>query len=220
MGIANRLARLRKEAETYMAERIVPSSQQVPFPGRGLEQISSYNGIPFFSSRGQQWVQSRTGESVVLDQFHDTSPPWQKKRSSWQSPSQRNPIELPDRSILEKYLAIYEASAVCLVFPLVDPTLFPKTISLAYLQSQAQYSNSNASRKASIFAFLAFCSIINLEKVPQATVNSEEYAAEVQRLLPEVMHEIPTLDGLQSLLMLVSPLALQCIPYSRGIVLL
>lgn len=189
---------------------VVPSLQQVPFLRSGLELISSYNGIPFFSSRGQQWVQSRTGEKVVLSQFYGSGPPWQNGRNSLPGLSRRHAIELPCRSMIEEYLDIYQTSVVCLVFPLVDSTLFLETISLVYHPLQVQYSDGITGRKASkasIFAFLAFCSIIDLGKRPRPAVDDEAYAAEAQRLLSEVMQEPPTLDGLQSLLMLVSSLA-------------
>ncbi|KAJ5355848.1 Zn(II)2Cys6 transcription factor [Penicillium concentricum] len=177
----------------------------MPFPTRGLELISSYNGIPFFSIRGQEWVQARTGERLFVNQSHDSIPPWQNERSSWPDPSARHPVELPDISITQECIDIFLISPVCLVFPLVDITLHLKTISNVYhpLQSRLSdgFTNRNASR-ASIFAFLAFCSIIDMGITPRIYVDGEAYAAEAHRLLPEILRETPTLDGLQSLLML------------------
>ena len=97
-----------------------------------------------------------------------------------------------------------------LVFPLVDPTWHLKKISTVYHPIQARCSDGIENKKAGkacVYAFLAFCSAINLGKTPRNSVDGEAYAAEARRLLPEVLRETPTLDGLQSLLMLVNSAA-------------
>ena len=105
-------------------------------------------------------------------------------------------------------------------FPLVDPALFPETVSLAYYQPNPQHLYGIASRKASVFTFLTFCTINNLEIRPGAAANGDNYAVEAHTLLPEVMLELPTLGGLQSRLMLVSPPIPQVIPHLWVIILL
>lgn len=151
-------------------------------------------------------MQARTGERLFVNQLHNSIPPWQNERSSWPDPSPRHPVELPDLSITQECMDIFLTSPVCLVFPLVDITLHLKTISNVYhpLQSRLSdgFTNRNAS-KASIFAFLAFCSTIDMGITSRISVDGEAYAAEAHRLLPGFLRETPTLDGLQSLLMLV-----------------
>lgn len=152
-------------------------------------------------------MKSRTGQESSLSHLPESIPPWQNLRSSWPKPSQRRPVELPDLKLAEEYIAFYQASPVYLVFPLVDTSLHLKTLDIVYhsLQAQCSYGiTSKKSGKASLFAFFAFCSAINLGNISQVSVDGEVYAAEARRMLPEVLREKPTLDGLQCLLMLVS----------------
>src|SRR5699024_3396834 len=49
---------------------------QVRFAGRSLGSINSYSGIPVFSPRGLQWLQSRTGEIATSEKLCSLGLPW------------------------------------------------------------------------------------------------------------------------------------------------
>lgn len=98
---------------------------------------------------------------------------------------------------------------MCLVFPIIDAILFSETIKVAYCQPQASYYGGNASARACIYAFLAFASVLNLRGKTLPAVDSEGCALKAQCLLLQVMQETATVDGLQTVIMLVSVTIMQ-----------
>ncbi|KAF7587377.1 hypothetical protein BBP40_007343 [Aspergillus hancockii] len=180
--------------------------RRVHFGGLNLGSISCYNGIPFFSPRGQQWVQARTGEAVTSEKLCSLGPPWQNQRSTTSahlSPSQRQQtVELPDKAAVEECAAIYMSSGPGLMFPLVDTSLFSETLQRAYHPSDGSYSHVVAHAKACIFAFLAFVTTSNLHCSALSGHDGEGWSLEAHYLMPEVVECAPTLDGLQTIVML------------------
>lgn len=158
---------------------------------------------------------------IAFDKLSPARPPWEKQRalssnSSLMNPQTENPFELPPQGVVHVYFDIYRSSLMQRVFPVVDPVLFGDTIRTAYQQSQPSDQYGHASAKACVFAFLAFASILHggdydLASLPP--VDSEAFATKAKCLLPQFMQETTTLDGLQSVTMLVSSCLFSAKPY-------
>ncbi|PYH92392.1 hypothetical protein BO71DRAFT_357387 [Aspergillus ellipticus CBS 707.79] len=172
------------------------------FAGHYVGDFTSYSGIPCFSHDGHEWVRSRTGEAGT---FEDV---WSSKLTK-EAPHFMNPDvnvpgfpagpELPDRSIVDRYMSHYFLSYVRLVFPIVDDVLLRDTVDLAYQSCQGPPSVEHTSARACVLAFLAF--VAELEPSPDLPpINSNAYAAKAQRLLPYILHDI-SLPTLQSMVM-------------------
>ncbi|GAD97591.1 conserved hypothetical protein [Paecilomyces variotii No. 5] len=177
------------------------------FAGRNLGDISSYNGIPFFSIEGQHWVEARTGQRIDFDKLCALGPPWQNRRNLSSDAvlmklQSSGTLELPDRRLVDDYVHIYNTTVFRRVFPVVNTTLFTETINAAYGHGDTGQYYQNASSKACIYAFLAFCSVLNIRGRAAPTVDSEGYALKAQCLLPQVLREPASLDGLQTAVMI------------------
>ncbi|KAL1962343.1 hypothetical protein VTN77DRAFT_9756 [Rasamsonia byssochlamydoides] len=183
-----------------------PCFGKLHFAGYNLGEISSHNGIPLFSSEGQKWVQSRTGERATFEKLCAFGPPWQNQHRFYTAsiPAEfhrlQGSVQLPDRKIVEEYLSTYRSSIFRLVFPFIDPILFQETLRLAYEPRQAPMSVGSASAKSCVYAFLAVASLFNLDGATQL-VDSEACSVKAQCFTPQLVQET-TIDGLQSAIML------------------
>ncbi|KAJ9399508.1 transcriptional regulator family: Fungal Specific TF [Paecilomyces variotii] len=199
---------------TDIRQHITPAAQSLAvcfgklhFAGRNLGDISSYNGIPFFSLEGQKWVRARTGQRVDFDKLCTLGPPWQNQRNlgsdavlmNLQSSSS---LELPDRKTVEEYVDVYNSTIFRLVFPVVNTTLFTETLNTAYGHGHANQYYQSASAKACIYSFLAFCSVLNIRGPAYPAVDSEGFALKAQCLLPQLLREPVSSDGLQTAVMM------------------
>ncbi|KAK9242427.1 hypothetical protein V1506DRAFT_495526 [Lipomyces tetrasporus] len=191
----------------HVTQAFCPSFGNLHFAGFRLGEISSYTGISLFSIDGQQWVQSRTGQTVTFEKLCAFGPPWQNLRFldrnylSRKFQTLQGVVKLPKRDVVEECTLAYSSSILRFVFPLIDTVLFDETIKLAY-----QPDNNNgpgvASAKACIYSFLAFASVFNLHSSTWSAVDSEACALKAESLLPQVLHET-TIDSLQTAVMLL-----------------
>jgi hypothetical protein len=187
----------------------VPGFGKLHFAGINLGNVNAFNGIPFFSSGGRQWVESRSGQAVNFEKFYGLGPPCQTQQGRWLHspiPQTQETLELPEISVLDQHIAVYNASAISSLFPLLDKDLFIDTIRLAYHLSPSSSQRGVMSAKACIFSFMALASVFQISEGNFSAI-AGKYASEAQRLLPEVLQEPANLDGLQTLLMLVSGLS-------------
>ncbi|PWY76499.1 hypothetical protein BO94DRAFT_206434 [Aspergillus sclerotioniger CBS 115572] len=195
-----------------------PSSETQPFilsnfrlqthrPVFRLNHISTFNGLPFFSSSGQQWIEKKTGVENNFHEYYASGPPWQAKprfraQTKHGSPDGRKIMGLPARLVLSKLLHTATSVEFVLAAFLVDQKLFESTIRAAFDGQLSQTSPGPVSARACILAFTALV----LEMVPDRDFAvdgvSDDYALEALALLPEVFAESVTIDGLQALLML------------------
>ncbi|EAA29292.2 hypothetical protein GE21DRAFT_6931 [Neurospora crassa] len=167
------------------------------FAGYHLGEISSYNGIPFFSEDGQAWIRSRTGQQASFPAIWGDIPPWQTRPSAdsgllckvAEKPIEQ--IELPDRKIVEQYLSFFISSEFRLAFPLVDPVLFKQTLDLAYAHGQGDRNGlgfEQITAKACVFAFLSVLSLLEVERTQRypdiPNIDTDMMAAKAQMLLP------------------------------------
>ncbi|OJJ43950.1 hypothetical protein ASPZODRAFT_135352 [Penicilliopsis zonata CBS 506.65] len=190
-------------------EPLTASSSALNFAGREFGVVSLITGIPFFLPEGQQWVQSRTGQSTAFANLSAVQFPWGKQRSLGvnmllQEMKAPDPFELPDKSLVTDYFRLYSSSQMRVIFPVVDRVLFAQTIETAYSSGLER-----PGLRASIFAFLAFASVVCDEDpclkdlYPQRpALDSEPYAIKAQWLVPFILQEGTTLDGLQTFVML------------------
>ncbi|KAJ9133264.1 C6 transcription factor (Fungal specific transcription factor) [Pleurostoma richardsiae] len=177
------------------------------FAGFYLGEISSYNGIPFFSAEGQRWIKLRTGQDAAFPDLCSFGPPWQTKPRprtvflSLDSIYSQESLELPDRNLLDEYTAMFRSSPFRLMFPPLDTVVFQHTIDLAYEPWSPSPSVEWASARACLFAFFSVISHVDGERKLQHLVDGDACALKAQSLLP---HTLPGVDltGLQTLFML------------------
>lgn len=168
--------------------------------GRHLGNICTFNGTPVLSKSGREWLKSCTGQEFHLDRF-----PADVK--GWQLSQPRDPSDIVELPPLDGFLAgveQYQSSAFGIMFPLIDTPLLRHTINAAYYNIFSDDSFGSASARACILAFHAHI----LTVLPTHEIASPrpaiDYFREAYALLPEVIHETATLDGLQAILAMVS----------------
>lgn len=167
------------------------------FAGQSLGNIGGFNGLPVFSAAGIEWIKARTGEEVTLD-WYRTLPLQAPPRGSPQH------LPLPDIRLLRQLLENYQRTIFYRMFPVINAKCFEYTIRAAYNDELSEISPGPASARACIFAFVALSSFIAGAGTESTITYTDKFAQEVYDLLPEVISESVTLDGLQAILMLVS----------------
>lgn len=174
-----------------------PQSGNLHFAGQNLGSINPENGIPTFSREGLEWIYLRCGEIGHLQRFSDTT-------DTSLSAVSLDRMDIPDMDFVYSYIKLYQRSALCYAFPVIDVLLFDETIRRAYQRPQPVQSAKVDSAHACIFAFVGLVSSFNLERSTLSTIDVLKYAAEAQRLLSKTWQHSATLDGLQAYVMLVS----------------
>ena len=171
--------------------------------------------MPILSEEGRRWILSRTGEQDALDTFRATTThhpyfPVTQGASSHSSPGE--PFRLPDPSIAYQTLEIFQCSPYRVVFPLVDPVLFPRTIALAYESLDGPFPTlEHITAKCCVFAFLSIAYIFWDSAVQVPHMDSDAFAMKAYRLIPDVVEDV-SIVGLQAMAMLVSSYSI----YSRS----
>ncbi|KAE8334753.1 hypothetical protein BDV24DRAFT_156605 [Aspergillus arachidicola] len=165
------------------------------FPGLALRSICVFNGLPFLSSGGRQWIKAQTGEDVDLNQYQ---PP---KRISSLRPTTTRAIHLPSQSLLFQRFQEYKSSIFSDIFPFINPQFFEDTVREAY-REQSSSTCSNDSAKACIFAFMAVTSMLFNSTDNHGNLDSDYYAYAAYDLVPGFFRDSVTIEGLQALLML------------------
>ncbi|KAI0120592.1 fungal-specific transcription factor [Xylariales sp. AK1849] len=177
----------------------IASFGKLHFAGYHLGEISSYNGIPMFSSNGQTWIQTRTGQTPTFPELGVT--PWHNKQHAYEaSLSQVLDLELPDRKITEQYFSIYCTSPMRFIFPFVDTVLFKHTIDVAYDVWHGPFSTEPASAKACVLSFLSLTCLME-GKLDTTPIDSDTCAAKAQYIFPQLLLDT-NVTGLQTVLML------------------
>jgi hypothetical protein len=171
------------------------------FAGCDLGDISSHDGIPIFSDRARRWIELLAGTEA----FSNGKDPGEEVKSapiydritatkSWDA--------LPPRSQIETCFAIYQGSLVRLVFPVLDPILFHRTIDLAYEPDPYCRGTDIVNAKVCILAFVALVSVLEPEKIQSLSGHAASCALMAEQLLLSALSE-PTINGLQASIMLV-----------------
>ncbi|KAK1572870.1 fungal-specific transcription factor domain-containing protein [Colletotrichum navitas] len=174
------------------------------FAGFYLGDIGSHNGIPFFSQDGQDWIRSRAGEDASFQALFAMGPLWQTQHSVpifLDFPQQNSGGGLPDRTVVEEFLAHFRTSHFFLTFPLIDHVLFLDTIDLAYHPPQGASTLQVVTAKACVFAFLAIVSLFQSEWKSTPEIDGEACVAAAQSLMATFMQNF-NINALQTLFML------------------
>lgn len=171
------------------------------FDGLHLGGISSSNGVPFFSKQGYNWIESRAGSAPILRESCTTEPLRQRKRTL--RSSLRATWELPDRSIVEAYYAIFFSSALRCVFPIVDDDSFEGIIDRAYDSHRDPHSLVVIRAKACVLSFTAVLIHFQGKLNSPQVVDGEQCATRARALMPHIIEEV-NCESLQVCAMLVS----------------
>ncbi|OBT68432.1 hypothetical protein VE03_02848 [Pseudogymnoascus sp. 23342-1-I1] len=199
-------------AITKIGTRITPtvssSLGNLHFAGFKLRENNSFNSIPLFLPEGQQWIKSRTGQTVAIEKLCAFGPPWQNQRNIYMNDMQllQDSVKLPARGIIEELAREYSSHILSVVFPTIDKVLFEDTMNIAYHEGSFP-PTGHASAKACIYAFIAFVSIFSIYSGSgtELPLDGELYALKAQSLIPQVLQDITT-ESLQAAVMLVSNL--------------
>ena len=163
--------------------------------------IACFNGIDLFSDAGQKWIEFRTGEAVNLETLCAPEPPWANKHRLY---TECSIPKLPSRIIVDKYAEMYCSSPHILVFPVISKSLFTRTLDLAY---GSEHSFGSDSAKSCVYAFLSVVTQFGYDDDIHGTMDCGAYASAARRFVAQITEEM-TLNGLQSLIMLVRGLLL------------
>ncbi|OLN96419.1 putative transcriptional regulatory protein C530.05-like protein 1 [Colletotrichum chlorophyti] len=174
------------------------------FAGYYLGGISSYNGIPFFSADGQDWIRSRAGEDASFHTLFGMGPLWQTQHPApiLLGNSQVNlGGDLPDRSVVHEFLELFRASHFGLSFPLIDYVLFLETIETAYQPTPDALSLEIVTARACVFAFFAIVSVFRVEWKSTPEIDGEACARAAQSLMATILQDT-NITALETVFML------------------
>lgn len=181
-------------------------AQNLHFASRYLGNICTFNGMPVQSKSSRDWIRACTGEDFRLTQLSEGVGGW--KESIMLDASDAGVLDLPNLASLEEEINSYRLSAVGMFFPIIEPSLFKDTITAAYDQMISSVSPGWNSARACIYSFHALALTVAGDTTNLSAQSSVRYAREAYRLLPQLLGETATLDGLQALLLLVSQASL------------
>ncbi|ODM17049.1 hypothetical protein SI65_07448 [Aspergillus cristatus] len=157
---------------------------------------SPFNGIDQFSDAGRRWIESRTGENLNLETLCALELPWANTNRLY---TESSSPELPNRLVVEKYVEMYCSSLHIPVFPVISKSLFTITLDLAYGMPQAIGS---ASARSCVYAFFSVVTQFGFDDNMHGAMDCGSYASAAQSYMAQITQEM-TLDGLQSLIMLI-----------------
>ncbi|KAH6988259.1 hypothetical protein BKA56DRAFT_578558 [Ilyonectria sp. MPI-CAGE-AT-0026] len=184
---------------------IAVSVGQIHFAGCHLAQISGHYRNPVFSTEGQKWIFSRTGEEPssqklgALGARRRVHPP---TRSASQPCDLRDQIfELPDRKIVEESLEEFQKSAFRLAFPVIDRVLFEESIRLAYEPCNGPSSLERTSARGCVLAFLSIICLFQTKPRTLPAVDTDACVMKVYHLLSDIIEDASLLS-LQTVFML------------------
>lgn len=166
-----------------------------------LNNATHLTGYHIFSDEGQKWIESQVGEIVDFNKLFALESQLLKPLDFFMEPvASPSPLPaFPARATIWQYILVYSSSFQSLVFPVVSRPILEKTLDLAYSPVP---SSGSASAKSCIYAFLAVVSLFGFEDRTHDAMDYRSYALAAQTFMTPVMQEI-TIDGLQSLIMLV-----------------
>ncbi|KAL5363818.1 C6 zinc finger domain protein [Aspergillus floccosus] len=166
-----------------------------------LNNVTYLGGHHVFSDEGRKWIESQVGESINFDKLFALEIQWLKPlqlcTDSTVPPTLRP--ELPSRSEVERFIVVYTLSFQSLVFPVVSRPIFAKTLDLAYSPDRP---SGSASAKSCVYSFLSLISLFGFDDSMHDATDCQSYASAAQSFMAAVVGEM-TIDGLQSLIMLV-----------------
>lgn len=181
-------------------------NRQIQFAGGNIGSICAFNGMPLFSKGGRDWIKACSGEDLNLDSCFDTQSPGPHSFNLAIDNGFQHyeSLPLPNLGFLRQQIEMFQSSLVALFFPVIDTGLFEDTIKAAYYQQPSTISLSINSAKACIFAFCAMTSVFIHELQDSSLDIAKDYTRQAYQMLSQILCEPPTIDGLQTFLLLVS----------------
>ncbi|RDW63234.1 Zn(II)2Cys6 transcription factor [Aspergillus mulundensis] len=181
-----------------LVETFAPAfAHNLQLAGRYLGNICTFDGTPFFSKGGREWVYHCTGEIFCPEYLPSELP------QSLQPPmAVASDLPLPDLTFLNEEIRQYLASPLGLFFPVVNRALFESTVDAAYSQRYSSTSPGPHSARACIFALMSLTALSVHGPRGYPLKYSDQHAREAHRLLPKALEEPVSLDGFQTLLIL------------------
>ncbi|PYI07240.1 hypothetical protein BO78DRAFT_406725 [Aspergillus sclerotiicarbonarius CBS 121057] len=175
----------------------VGSQSNLHVAGHALGNLCTFNGLPFFSPTGRQWIKTRTGEEVNLAHMS----PWPSTSSQVTSTGVPHSVALPEKETVVQLLGEWRDSVFSKLFPFINRELLESTIRAAYHDEITVSSPGADSARACIHAFTALCLSSSTPHGHQV-MHAEDHVLAAYKLLPGLLLESVTLDGLQTVLML------------------
>ncbi|KDN71802.1 putative fungal specific transcription factor domain-containing protein [Colletotrichum sublineola] len=175
------------------------------FAGFYVGDISSYNGIPFFSKDGQDWIRSRAGEDASFQTLFAMGPLWHIQHPDpplfLDFPQQNSGGGLPDRTVVDQCLTRFRTSHFGLSFPIIDHVLFLDTVNLAYQAPQGALTLEVITARSCVFAFFAIVSLFQSEWKSTPEIDGEACAGAAQKMMVTIMQDC-NINTLQTVFML------------------
>jgi hypothetical protein len=184
---------------------------QVWVSGQKFAAICSRNGIPHFTSLGEKYIYSQTGQ---WPHFHNestfafsevtgqASSGTLAQKSLKGQAKQSQPDKLPEKWVAQALLDAFFKADFRLVFPIVDRELFEETIRQAYDAPDTNPTIEEIGSKACVFAFLAITgnhfSALDIAKY----VDSDACSRQAQLLISDFIEDA-SLTTLQVMVILV-----------------
>lgn len=165
---------------------------------RHLGNISTFDGMHALSTNSQAWIKERSGEQLRLEKLTRLSGT-KRENHCLKTPE----LDLPDQQFLYEQMQIYRCSVLGQFFPVLDPNIFQWTVQAAYGESPKSDNIGSNGAKVCIFALLALVTVL-YPRDNSSLRNSAQYYEKAHRLLPRMLSEPVSLDGLQAVLLLVS----------------
>ncbi|KAL6859218.1 hypothetical protein J3F83DRAFT_334166 [Trichoderma novae-zelandiae] len=185
---------------------------QVWFSGQKFAAVCSRNGIPHFTSLGEQWIYARTG---LWPRFHNEDITSPSSGTTHQAPlcastfklikgqaKQTQAETLPDKSITLELLDAFTKSDFRLVFPVVDRELFEETIQLAYDSPDENPPIHAIGSKACVLAFLSVTGHHFRDQGVAKLIDTDACARQAQLLISDFIEDA-SLTTLQVMVMLL-----------------
>ncbi|KAL2841848.1 hypothetical protein BJY01DRAFT_217073 [Aspergillus pseudoustus] len=164
-----------------------------------VEDVASLRSS-LFSPAVQHWLLTQNHKTLSFPTFHKrvmrtvwTRWPLSLPQLSKEAQSSVLSV-LPERGVLDQCRQIYSATLFRAIFPVVDPDRFRTLVDSLY----ASRDTSSPSTTACVFIFTAFIA----RHASLRSVDSRVYAQKVLTLVPALMLEDPSIEGLETLIML------------------
>lgn len=181
----------------------------IAFATRTFRQNWYYRGTQIFSEGGLNWISSRTNRSVSTLRVSLFGGDF--VRSCLNSPLREEHHafqtlwEVHAKSLLQRAFSALSNSFFCIVFPILDRILLDETIATAYEPVQGvSPSTRHLSARACLLAAFAILSHLKTFEEALPLPDCQVCAAMAQSQL-DLLHSPPSLENLQTVLLLVSP---------------
>lgn len=168
-----------------------------------LEHVGSEASIPTLVECDPKWLRSKLAEKTALYSMQQRSVYEPSLSPSRLFTSLGTLNDLPSKASVKQALNTFSASAIGLVFPLVDPVLFEDTITKAFEPCDGTPSMDRTSARACVLAFLSAMHVLQAHAGALPSIDGDMCAAKVFHALSDVLQDV-SIVTLQTILMLVS----------------